>query len=115
MKNKDSGKPLGTDLDKLRNLPDDDIAMDDDMPYDPDDPEAVEAFWKNAVVVREGGIAALRAGLAARNQQTTEPRKVLLALRYSPDVVEYFQSTGADWQVRMDNALREWIRAHGAR
>lgn len=37
--------------------------------------------------------------------------KVLLSVRYSPDVVEYFRATGEGWQARMDGALREWIDA----
>ena len=37
--------------------------------------------------------------------------KVLLSVRYSPDVIEYFRATGEGWQARMDSALREWIDA----
>lgn len=37
--------------------------------------------------------------------------KLLLSVRYSPDVVEYFRATGEGWQARMDSALREWIDA----
>lgn len=40
--------------------------------------------------------------------------KVLLSVRYSPEVVEYFRSTGDGWQSRMDAALREWIQVHKA-
>ncbi|MEQ1888156.1 MAG: BrnA antitoxin family protein [Alphaproteobacteria bacterium] len=37
--------------------------------------------------------------------------KVLLSLYFSPDVIDYFRSTGAGWQARMDGALREWIQS----
>lgn len=37
--------------------------------------------------------------------------KLLLSVRYSPDVIEYFRATGEGWQARMDSALREWIDA----
>ncbi len=37
--------------------------------------------------------------------------KVLLSVRYSPDVIEHFRATGEGWQARMDSALREWIHA----
>lgn len=39
-------------------------------------------------------------------------KKVLLSLRYSPEVVEYFKSTGEGWQTRIDEALKEWVEAH---
>lgn len=73
-------------------------ANDPDCPYDPNDPAAVEAFWRNATVRRPG-----QRGPGRR------PKKVLLSVRYSPEVVEYFKSTGDGWQSRMDEALREWV------
>jgi uncharacterized protein (DUF4415 family) len=42
------------------------------------------------------------------------PTKVLLSVRYSPEVVEYFRSTGTGWQARMDEALKEWVDARRA-
>lgn len=41
-----------------------------------------------------------------------KPRKIALTLRYSPEVVMYFKSTGAGWQVRMDDVLKNWIKKH---
>jgi len=40
------------------------------------------------------------------------PTKVALSLRVSPEVAEYFRATGAGWQSRMDEALKEWIARH---
>ena len=40
------------------------------------------------------------------------PTKIPVTLRYSPEVVNYFKSTGDGWQIRMDEALKEWIRNH---
>jgi uncharacterized protein (DUF4415 family) len=40
------------------------------------------------------------------------PTKVAVTLRYSPEVVHYFKDTGQGWQVRMDEALKEWIKKH---
>lgn len=37
------------------------------------------------------------------------PTKVSVTLRYSPDVVQYFKDTGRGWQVRMNEALKEWV------
>lgn len=74
---------------------------DPDSPYDPNDPRAVEEFWKDATVRRPG-----QRGPGKR------AKKVLLSLRYSPEVVEYFKSTGEGWQTRMDEALKEWVQSH---
>ena len=41
-----------------------------------------------------------------------QPTKIAVTLRYSPEVVEYFKSTGDGWQIRMDEALKEWINTH---
>lgn len=38
--------------------------------------------------------------------------KVLLSLHFSQDVIDYFRSTGAGWQTRINAALREWIKDH---
>ena len=40
------------------------------------------------------------------------PTKVSITLRYSPEVVRYFKETGKGWQIRMDEALKEWIKKH---
>ena len=39
-----------------------------------------------------------------------KPTKVSVTLRFSPEVVEYFKSTGTGWQTKMDDALKEWIK-----
>lgn len=45
--------------------------------------------------------------------KSTSP-KVLLSVRYSQSVVEYFKSTGEGWQARMDQVLREYVERHRA-
>jgi uncharacterized protein (DUF4415 family) len=74
---------------------------DPECPYDPNDPAAVEAFWKNATVRQPG-----------QRGPGKKAKKVLLSLRYSPEVVDYFKSTGEGWQTRMDEALKEWVASH---
>ena len=75
---------------------------DPECPYDPNDAEAVEAFWENAKVRRPG-----------QRGPGKKPKKVLLSVRYSPEVVDYFRSTGKGWQVRMDDVLKAWVASHG--
>jgi len=38
--------------------------------------------------------------------------KISITLRYSPEVVNYFKSTGEGWQTKMDEALKQWIKEH---
>jgi len=40
--------------------------------------------------------------------------KILLSVRYSQSVVDYFKSTGEGWQARMDQVLREYVERHRA-
>ncbi len=71
---------------------------DPESPYDPNDPAAVEAFWRKATVRRPG-----------QRGPGKKAKKVLLSVRYSSEVVDYFKSTGEGWQTRMDEALKEWM------
>jgi len=41
--------------------------------------------------------------------------KVLLSVRYSPEVVDYFRGTGEGWQARMDGVLKEYVAQHSGR
>ena len=43
-----------------------------------------------------------------------QPTKEQVAVRYSPEVLAYFRATGAGWQTRMDEALREYVSQHKA-
>ena len=51
-----------------------------------------------------------------RGRPRLERKKVLVSVRYSPEVVKYFKGTGPGWQARMDEVLRDYIskrRTHG--
>lgn len=50
--------------------------------------------------------------LKPRGRPMAVHRKVLLSVRYSPEVVDYFRALGDGWQTRMDEALKEWIASH---
>jgi uncharacterized protein (DUF4415 family) len=39
-------------------------------------------------------------------------RKLLLSIRYSPEVVAFFKATGEGWQSRMDSVLKEYVARH---
>jgi uncharacterized protein (DUF4415 family) len=47
-----------------------------------------------------------------RGRPPVKNKKVLLSVRYSPEVIEYFKSTGKGWQARMDGVLRDYVARH---
>lgn len=44
-----------------------------------------------------------------------QPKKISVTVRYSPEVVEYFKTTGSGWQIRMDDVLKKWVKKHSRR
>ena len=52
---------------------------------------------------------------AVRGRPKSESRKLLLSVRYSPEVVAYFKSTGDGWQSKMDGVLRQYVARHSRR
>jgi uncharacterized protein (DUF4415 family) len=47
-----------------------------------------------------------------RGRPKSKSKKLLLSVRYSPEVVAYFKSTGEGWQSRMDGVLRQYVARH---
>ena len=45
----------------------------------------------------------------------SENKKLLVSVRYSPEVLTYFRSTGEGWQGRMDGVLQEYVAKHSSR
>ena len=46
---------------------------------------------------------------SVRGRPKLENKKQLVSVRYSPEVLAFFRSTGEGWQSRMDGVLREYI------
>jgi uncharacterized protein (DUF4415 family) len=44
-----------------------------------------------------------------RGRPKQEKTKLLVSVRYSQEVIEYFRSTGEGWQARMDEVLRRYV------
>lgn len=59
--------------------------------------------------------AQLKSMAPLRGRPKSESTKQLVSVRYSPEVLAYFKSTGAGWQSRMDHALREYVQRHSRR
>jgi uncharacterized protein (DUF4415 family) len=41
-------------------------------------------------------------------------KKLLISIRYSPGVIDYFKYSGAGLQARMDAVLKEYAQSHSA-
>ena len=52
---------------------------------------------------------------ALRGRPKSASTKQLVSVRYSPEVLAYFKSTGEGWQSRMDRVLREYVTRHPRR
>lgn len=45
----------------------------------------------------------------SRGRPLSADRKQLVSVRYSPEVLVYFRSTGEGWQARMDSVLKRYV------
>lgn len=52
---------------------------------------------------------------ALRGRPPLATRKQLVSVRYSPEVLAYFRSTGAGWQARMDGVLKRYVESQSRR
>ena len=52
---------------------------------------------------------------ALRGRPTLATRKQLVSVRYSPEVLTYFRSTGEGWQARMDGVLKRYVESQSRR
>lgn len=52
---------------------------------------------------------------SVRGRPVSENRKLLISVRYSPEVVAYFKSTGKGWQARMDGVLSAYVSRKSTR
>lgn len=81
-------------------------------PYDPNDAQAVDAYWAGAAVTHAGKTEPFSVVARRARGPQKAPRKVATAIRLSSEVVDYFKSGGPGWQTRVDEALREYVEAH---
>lgn len=77
-----------------------------------DAPATRPGDWNDAFVTHSAD--ELRKEVAARRTRgpNKRPTKEQVAVRFSPEVLAYFRATGAGWQTRMDEALREYVSQH---
>jgi uncharacterized protein (DUF4415 family) len=83
----------------------------DDLPYDPNDKAAEDAYWANAIVSHS--YAELKEKLAQRRRGPGKaPRKSPSTIRFDPDVLAGLRALGKGWQTRVNDAMREWLKTH---
>lgn len=80
--------------------PDEDAAITSAALQDPDALPFTDAEWAVAAPVR------------GRGRPAGSGVKVATNIRLDRDLVEAFKGTGDGWQTRMNDALREWAKAH---
>ena len=68
--------------------------------YDIENPEWTEEDFRNARPTAE-----VLPHLLVQEEKNKEP----VSLRLSPDVLAYFKSYGKNWQIRLNEALQEYI------
>lgn len=58
----------------------------------------------------------LRAGIETNRRQRGRPAgsgtKEQVAIRFDRDVVAAFRASGAGWQTRINDALKDWLKTH---
>ena len=84
---------------------------------DPDNPEWTDADFARArpaseVLPELFGTQAAQTMLKPRGRPRSEVVKERITIRFDADVLEAFRSTGKGWQTRMNDAMRDWVRAH---
>jgi len=76
---------------------------------DNDNPEWDDAMIANASTLAESSLPeAFKTAARAGRPRNTSPKQPI-SIRLSPDVLDYFRSSGKGWQTRLDNVLRDYI------
>jgi|CXWL01.1.fsa_nt_gi uncharacterized protein (DUF4415 family) len=70
---------------------------------DDENPEWTEAMFSEAKTATE---------LFPHLIKSEMTQKINIAIDYDADIVSAFRATGSNWQTRMNDALREWLREH---
>ena len=85
---------------------------------DDEAPEANDEWFARARPAKEvlpgllGDAAAQEMLKPRRGRPPAAQTKEHVNLRLDADIVQSFRRTGAGWQTRLNNALREWLRSH---
>lgn len=87
---------------------------------DDDAPEAGASWFKQARPAKDvlkgivGATAAAELLKPKRGRPPLVEPKEHVNIRLDADIVQSFRRTGAGWQTRLNNALRDWLRTHAS-
>lgn len=85
---------------------------------DSDNPEATPEWFAQAKPAADvlsgmfGNAASAEMLKPKRGRPTLLAPKEHVNIRLDADIVVAFKDTGAGWQTRMNNALRDWLKEH---
>jgi uncharacterized protein (DUF4415 family) len=79
-----------------------------------DNPELTKADFAKARPFGEV-FPDLAASIRRGRGPSKSPTKTLVSLRISPEVIDYFKSTGDGWQTRIDETLRGVVKRKAAK
>ena len=68
---------------------------------DDDNPQWTDAMFKEVKIAAE-----------LFPQLFPEKAKISLSISYDADVVSAFKATGENWQAKMKDVLRKWVKLH---
>jgi len=69
----------------------------------------------DALPLTDAQLSAMVPLKSVRGRPKSENKKLLVSVRYSPEVLTYFRGTGEGWQGRMDGVLQEYVAKHSSR
>jgi uncharacterized protein (DUF4415 family) len=73
--------------------------MDTDWIDEDDAPELTDAFFEQADEYNNGML--IKRGLASKE-----------SVNLDSDIIAIFKATGENWQAKMNDVLREWVKLH---
>lgn len=76
--------------------------------YNPNDSDSVDSFWEGASIEHKGEVIGTARKIGQRGTQK-KPTKVQVTLRLSPEVLDFFKSSGKGWQTRLNDMLLRQI------
>lgn len=97
-----------------------DAAIHAAIAADPDTRELDDAWFAQAKRSAEVLPTDVHAELVAINRRVgvrgpqKAPTKRPTTIRFDVDVLEALKATGKGWQTRVNDAMREWVKTHGA-
>jgi uncharacterized protein (DUF4415 family) len=98
--------------------PREDAAIDAGIAADPGNPEWSQAEFARARPASEvfdkaafDALAALKRKPGQRGPQKA-PLKQATTIRFDADVLATLKATGPGWQTRVNEAMRDWVKAH---